>query len=81
MKGSSMTDPSPSVPPPAKKKLGPLGWSLIGCGGLILIAGLLIAGLMAAGDFHRRLAKRWQEEQRRQQRQEQTSPQSGQPQH
>jgi|GraSoiStandDraft_8_1057269.scaffolds.fasta_scaffold609257_2 hypothetical protein len=82
-----MNDPSPSVPPPSgtaprpeRKGPGPLGWTLIGCGGLILLAGLLFAGLMAAGDFHRRIAKRWQEEQRHQ-RQEQTSPQKGPSQH
>jgi hypothetical protein len=81
-----MNDPTQPVPPPPgtaprpeRKGLGPVGWTLVGCGGLILLAALLFAGLTAAGDFHRRLAKRWQEE-RRHQRQEQTSPQAAPPQ-
>lgn len=51
-----MSDPSQYVPPPpsapqqpVKKRLGPLGWILIGCGGLVLIGGLIIGGMMYAG--------------------------------
>ena len=51
-----MSDLSQPVPPPpgapqqpVKKGLGPLGWILIGCGGLVVIAGLIFGGLMFAG--------------------------------
>lgn len=53
-----MSDLSQPVPPPpgapqqpAKKGLGPLGWILIGCGGLIVIAGLVFGGLVMAGGW------------------------------
>ncbi|HEV8577437.1 MAG TPA: hypothetical protein VGX68_00025 [Thermoanaerobaculia bacterium] len=46
---------SSSVPPPpgtpAKKGLGPLGWILIGCGGLIVVGGLVFGGLVMAGGW------------------------------
>ncbi len=51
-----MSDLSQPVPPPpgapqqpVKKGLGPLGWILIGCGGLILVGGLVVGGMMYAG--------------------------------
>jgi hypothetical protein len=39
--------PPPGAPtqPPAKKGLGPLGWVLIGCGGLILVGALVLGAL------------------------------------
>src|SRR5262245_9254537 len=46
MNGTSQPiPPPPGAPPqtPAKKGLGPLGWILIGCGGLVVIC------MMAAG--------------------------------
>jgi len=51
-----MTEPSQPVPPPPgaqppKKGLGPLGWVLIGCGGLIVVGGLIFGGLMMAGGW------------------------------
>ena len=53
-----MSDMSSSVPPPpgapqqpVKKGLGPLGWILIGCGGLIVVAGLVFGGLVLAGGW------------------------------
>ena len=55
-----MTYPSQPVPPPpgappqqppVKKGLGPLGWILIGCGGLIVVGGLVFGGLMMAGGY------------------------------
>ena len=54
-----MTYPSQPVPPPpgappqppVKKGLGPLGWILIGCGGLIVVGGLIFGGLMMAGGY------------------------------
>jgi hypothetical protein len=51
-----MSDLSQPVPPPpgapqqpVKKGLGPLGWILIGCGGLVVIGGLIFAGAMFMG--------------------------------
>jgi hypothetical protein len=45
--------PPPGAPPqtPAKKGMGPLGWILIGCGGLIVVGGLIFGGLMMAGGY------------------------------
>ncbi len=47
-----MSDMSQSVPPPpgapqppAKTGLGPLGWILIGCGGLVVVGALVLGGL------------------------------------
>jgi hypothetical protein len=53
MNGTSQPIPPPPGAPPQtpKKGLGPLGWILIGCGGLILIAGLVFGGLMMAGGW------------------------------
>jgi hypothetical protein len=55
MNGSSqpVVPPPPGTPPQAaaKKGLGPLGWILVGCGGLILVGGLIFGGLMAAGGY------------------------------
>lgn len=55
-KGNAMSDLSQPVPPPpgapqqpVKKGLGPLGWVLIGCGGLIVVGAIAIAGMMYAG--------------------------------
>ena len=44
---SQPVPPPPGAPPqtPAKKGLGPLGWILIGCGGLILIGALVLGGI------------------------------------
>ncbi|HEY7216684.1 MAG TPA: hypothetical protein VIC28_18830 [Thermoanaerobaculia bacterium] len=41
------TPPPPGAPaqPPAKKGLGPLGWVLIGCGGIIVIGFLALGGV------------------------------------
>lgn len=51
-----MSDLSQPVPPPpgapqqpAKKGLGPFGWILIGCGGLIVVGAIAIGGMMYAG--------------------------------
>lgn len=50
---SQPVPPPPGAPPQAapKKGLGPLGWILIGCGGLIVIAGLVFGGLVMAGGW------------------------------
>jgi hypothetical protein len=43
---SQPVPPPPGAPqPPAKKGLGPLGWVLIGCGGLIVVAVIAFAAL------------------------------------
>jgi hypothetical protein len=46
---SDLSQPVPPPPgvsqPPAKKGLGPLGWVLIGCGGLILVGALVLGGI------------------------------------
>jgi hypothetical protein len=49
----STPPPPPGAPPqtPVKKGMGPLGWILIGCGGLIVVGGLIFGGLMMAGGY------------------------------
>jgi len=53
MNGTSQTVPPPPGAPqqPVKTGIGPLGWILIGCGGLIVVAGLIFGGLVVAGGW------------------------------
>jgi hypothetical protein len=54
MNGTSQPiPPPPGAPPqtPPKKGLSPLAWVLIGCGGLIVLAMLVMGGLVAAGGW------------------------------
>jgi len=46
-----MTEPPVPTPAPAKKGLSPLAWIAIGCGGLVVVGGLILVALISFGVY------------------------------